>query len=119
MDEVLKIKTSYDDIFYADTGKPIHGNWDDSEFTATDTKLMAETKTSAINKQLSFDDGQEIVVKNIIISPFSTRLNYSSINGSDHISFDIEDQDGNKLHANRAHVLHYQRTATIDLTKSL
>ncbi len=105
MDEVLKIKISYDDIFYADTGKSIHGNWDDFEFTATSTKLMAETQTTGINKRLTFDDGQEIVVKNIIISPFSTTLNYSSINGSDHISFDIEDQDGNKLRANSAHVL--------------
>lgn len=105
MDEVLKIKISYDGIFYADTGKSIHGNWDDFEFTATGTKLMAETKTTRINKRLTFDDGQEIVVKNVIISPFSTTLNYSSIHGRDHISFDIEDQDGNKLHANSAHVL--------------
>lgn len=104
--EMLNIKISFnDDMYYTDTGKKVKGNWDDFQFAATGQRLMSETKTIAINKKLEFDDGQEITVKDMNISPFSTLLNYSSVNGKDDISFQIEDQDGNRQLPNSSLVL--------------
>lgn len=103
--QMLNIRLSYNDMFYTDTGKRVKGHWEDFEFSASGQKLMSETRTVVINRELHFEDGQEIVVKDLVISPFSTTLNYSSVNGSEHISFEIEDQDGNRQFANRAKVL--------------
>lgn len=46
-----------------------------------------------------------MVVRDLVISPFSTTLNYSSVNGKERISFEIEDQDGYRQQPNSAHVL--------------
>lgn len=92
-------------MFYTDTGKRVRGHWDDFEFAATGKRLMAETRTIVINKKLVFDDGQQITVRDLVISPFSTTLNYSSVNGKERISFEIEDQDGYRQQPNSAHVL--------------
>jgi len=105
IDKVLNIKISYNDMYYTDTGKPVGGNWDSFEFAVSGEKLMTETRTVKINKKLVFADGQEITVRDLVISPFSTTLNYSSVNGQEHISFEIEDQNGNRLRPNRARVL--------------
>jgi len=105
IDDMLKIKISYNDMFYTDTGKRVRGNWDDFEFAATGQRLMTKLRTIEINQKMFFEDGQEITVKDLVISPFSTTLNYSSVNGKEHISFEIEDQDGNWQQPNRAPVL--------------
>ncbi len=105
IDEVLNIKISYNDMIYTDTGKRVKGNWEPFEFTATGKKLMAETRTIVINKQLAFPDGQEITVTDMVISPFSTMLNYSCTGGKEYISFEIEDQDGYRQKPNRARTL--------------
>lgn len=104
MNKMLDIKISYDDMFYTDTGKRVQGHWDDFEFCATGRRLMAETRTIAINKQLDFEDGQHILIKDLVISPFSATLNYSSTNGKEYISFEIVDQDGDRQRPNRARV---------------
>ena len=105
IDEILNIKISYNDMIYTDTGKRVKGNWEPFEFTANGENLMAETRTILINKKLAFPDGQEIMVKDMVISPFSTMLNYSCENGKDRILFAIEDQDGYRQEPNRAKML--------------
>lgn len=105
IDKVLNIKISYNDMIYTDTGKKVKGDWEPFEFTATGEKLMAETRTIVINQKLAFPDGQEITVTDMVISPFSTMLNYSCAGGTEYISFEIEDQNGYRQKPNRARTL--------------
>ncbi|MGF7186814.1 hypothetical protein GGQ84_002947 [Desulfitispora alkaliphila] len=97
IDQDLKIRISYNNIFNFDTGRSLRGKWD-FQFEANGEMLMAETKTIDLNKEIKLDNGQQIIVTDLKISPFSTMLSYNMINGSEYdVFFEVEDQDGNKM----------------------
>ncbi|MEW9094320.1 MAG: DUF4179 domain-containing protein [Clostridiaceae bacterium] len=85
--------------------KMLKGKWV-FEFTTSKDKLMAEVKTIPINKDFTLENGQEINVEDLRITPASTRINYKMLNGKEYdVLFIVEDQEGNKLKLNSGHTL--------------
>lgn len=57
-----------------------------------------ELKSSTINRSLILDNGQEIQIENLELSPVSTRLNYKMINGTEFdVHFEVHNSDGTIL----------------------
>lgn len=77
---------------------PIKGNWT-FIFKASGANLLAETKTIPLNRVVKFANGQEVTIREVILSPVSTTVNYS-INEERIGSFaiiDVTDQNNNQI----------------------
>src|SRR5690625_974668 len=91
VDQEIKIVFSH--LKRNDLNKEIKGKWS-FEFTASSEKLMENRETIQVNNHFSLEGGQQINVKELIITPVSTKLNYTMKNITEDISFKLEDQNG-------------------------
>lgn len=90
-----QIKIVFNNLERSDSNKVTKGKWS-FEFTASGEKLMANRKSIPIDNHFILEDGQKIVVEELILTPVSTRLNYkmeNMENGTD-LYFRFEDQNG-------------------------
>lgn len=106
MKDNLDIEIIYEEILVetiSDKYKHLSGKWS-FEINSSPEKLISDMKTIAINKEFKLDNGQEIKVENLIITPISTKLDYKMIkeNKDDvtfkyDVLFKVEDENGNEL----------------------
>ena len=90
------IKIMYKNLRRSDSKKMKEGKWS-FEFTASGKNLLAERESITIDKNFVLDDGQEVIVEDLIITPVSTTLYYNMKNVSTNVYFKIEDQNGHEL----------------------
>lgn len=116
----LNIKVVYDNIDViksANSYDTLKGKWS-FEFKANKDNLLAELKTIPINRSFKLENGQEIKVVDLRITPASARINYKMLNGKKYdVHFMVHDQNGNELKPNSAHTLvedSYFRFDTLD-----
>ncbi len=106
MKDNLDIKIVYENIqVNTMLGKYKHlpGKWS-FEISSSPEKLISDMKTIAINKEFKLDNGQEIKVENLIITPISTKLDYKmtkenkdDITFKYDVLFKVEDKNGNEF----------------------
>lgn len=63
----------------------VKGTWRFA-FTTSGDKLLPETKEIPINQSFALENGQQIKVQNLKVTPISTKLNYQMMNGT---QFDV------------------------------
>jgi len=106
MKDNLDIKIVYEEILVETIlGKYKHlpGKWS-FEINSSPEKLISDMKTIEINKEFKLDNGQEIKVEDLIITPISTKLDYKMIKENKNdvtfkydVHFKVEDESGNEL----------------------
>ncbi|WP_461612859.1 DUF4179 domain-containing protein [Clostridium sp. Marseille-QA1073] len=106
MKDNLDIKIVYENIrVNTMLGKYKHlpGKWS-FEISSSPEKLISDMKTIAINKEFKLDNGQEIKVEDLIITPISTKLDYKMIKENKNdvtfkydVQFKVEDESGNEF----------------------
>lgn len=91
----LRVKVVYDKIRSGNTA--LKGKWT-FEFTYNKDKLSDNVKIIPIDRNFTLEDGAEITIKNLRITPVTTKLEY---NISDylkyHLDFIVKDDNGNEL----------------------
>ncbi|GIP14720.1 hypothetical protein J40TS1_03620 [Paenibacillus montaniterrae] len=93
----LQIKIIYDNLRDLQDDEIYKGNWGFS-FETSAEQLLGDMRTISINRSLILDNGQEIQIENLELSPISTRLNYKMINGTEFdVHFEVHDSDGTIL----------------------
>lgn len=93
----LEIKVVYKDI---GRSSAIAGKWV-FEFQASGESLFAERKSIPIGKEFLLDNGQRIIVDEIVLTPASTTLNYQMLSKEEYVydydvHFIVEDDAGKK-----------------------
>ncbi|GAF63433.1 hypothetical protein BTS2_0324 [Bacillus sp. TS-2] len=96
MDDEQQIKIVFHNLERFDSKKVIEGEWSFS-FTASGEKLMENREIISIDKQFMIEDGQLVNVGDLVLTPVSTRLNYSMENVTNDVNFRLEDQNGIEL----------------------
>jgi hypothetical protein len=99
----IRVKVVYDDIILKNN-KKIEGPWS-FKFTANCSKLAEEVKTIPINKKITLDEGQEVIIENIRISPIGATIYYSMSYETErqtayYLDFIIKDKKGKELKFN-------------------
>ncbi len=83
----------------------VKGTWRFA-FTTSGDKLLPETKEIPINQSFALENGQQIKVQNLKVTPISTKLNYQMMNGTQFdVLFRIEDQNGKEVKRVSGHTL--------------
>lgn len=73
------------------------GTWGFTLQTSAE-RLLGDTRTIIINRSFILENGQEIQISSLELSPVSTRINYKIINGYDFdVLFQVQDSDGTQL----------------------
>lgn len=106
MKDNLDIKIIYENIqikTILNKHKELPGKWS-FEINSSLEKLISDMKTIAINKEFKLDNGQEIKVEDLIITPISTKLSYKMTKENKNdvtfkydVLFKVEDESGNEL----------------------
>lgn len=116
----LNIKVVYHNIDFIKSSNSydtLKGKWS-FEFKANKDKLLAEVKIIPINRSFKLENGQEIKIADLRITPASARINYKMLNGTKYdVHFMVHDQNGDELKPNSAHTLiedSYVRFDTLD-----
>ncbi|MFT4413319.1 DUF4179 domain-containing protein [Fredinandcohnia humi] len=91
-----QIKIVFNNLERSDSRKFIKGKWS-FEFTASGEKLIADKKSIPINKYFTLEDGQKVMVEELILTPVSTMITYKMEDISNELYFRLEDQNGMKL----------------------
>lgn len=93
----LDIQIVYKDLQFLKKGKHHAGNWGFTLQTSAE-RILGDTRTILINKSFLLENGQEIQISNLELSPVSTRINYKILNGYDSdVLFQVQDSDGTQL----------------------
>lgn len=84
-------------IVYKDVGE-ISGEWA-FEFQTSGASLFAEAKTISIGKEFSLENGQRIIVDEIVLTPASTTLHYQMLGERERdfdydVHFRVKDETG-------------------------
>jgi hypothetical protein len=112
----LNIKVSYRNIGF-ESGKSINGKWD-FKISANKDNLATEVRTIPLNKSLTLDSGQKILIENFKITPITATIHYTMTNGKKYdLHFKVEDQNGNELKFFSGHTMstnNYFRYNTLD-----
>lgn len=96
----LDIKIVFEDILLREDEKIWSGEWGFSVKTSGE-KLLVDTKTIPVKKQFQLENGQQIEVNELKITPISTKLNFTIKNDIGyHVFFTAKDQNGNELDFN-------------------
>lgn len=96
LEEEHDIKIVFKDLERSDHKKMKAGKWS-FEFTTSGKNLVAERESITIGKNFTLDNGQEIIIEDLIITPVSTTLYYKMKHVSTDVYFKIEDQNGLEL----------------------
>lgn len=96
MEDDQRIKIVFNNLERSDSKKVKKGKWS-FEFTASGEKLMANRKSIPIDKHFTLEDGQNVEVEELILTPVSTRINYKMENFTEDVLFKLEDQNGMEI----------------------
>lgn len=93
----LKIQITYNNLRLVQNEKIYNGNW--GFFLQTSAvKLLNNTQTIPVNKSFFLDNGQEIQVQELEVSPISTTIYYKILNGTEYdVLFQVQSSDGTML----------------------
>jgi hypothetical protein len=91
-----RIKIVYNGI--RDNGdNAVSGRWV-FEFTASKDALSEKVKMIPIGREFVLEGGQQITIENLRISPISTTISYTMVNGTKYDThFIVKDQDGKEI----------------------
>ena len=97
-----RIKIVYNGI-RGDSDNAVGGRWV-FEFTASKDVLSERVKIISIGRKFVLDGGQEITIENLRLSPISTTISYTMVNGTKYDTlFIVKDQDGKELNMTSGH----------------
>ncbi len=68
---------------------------------------MENRKSIPIDKFITLEDGQEVKVDELVLTPVSARINYKMVNVTTDLHFRFEDQDGMELQEFSAQIMGY------------
>ncbi|MBE1446754.1 DUF4179 domain-containing protein [Paenibacillus sp. OAS669] len=93
----LEIRIVYKDLDFAGNEPAHKGNWGFTLHTSAE-KLLGDTRTIAIDRSFSLDNGQQIRIEAMELSPISTTIHYHILNGKDlDVLFQVTGSDGSRL----------------------
>lgn len=106
LNKILKVKVVYQDIGMSSR---VDGKWE-FEFQASGESLFIERKVIPIGKEFLLENGQQIIVDEIVFTPVSTTLNYQMLSEEEYVydydvHFVVEDETGKKYDPTSASTL--------------
>ncbi|MEO4055171.1 DUF4179 domain-containing protein [Solibacillus sp. CAU 1738] len=90
------IRIVFNDLERSDSEKIMKGKWK-FKFKASGENLIASTNRIPINHSFTLENGQNIVVEELILTPITSKLVYKMTNISEDLFFKIEDEYGEEI----------------------
>lgn len=89
----IEVQIVYENL-RSQNGNQVEGTWGFTIQTSSE-QLYRDTKTIEINRSFTLENGQEIHISDLELSPVSTRINYQMTNGLDlDVLFQVKDSNG-------------------------
>ncbi len=101
------IRIVYNDLRKSNSEKMMKGNWK-FNFKASGENLIANTKRIPLHHRFSLENGQNVIVEELVLTPISSRLVYKMENISKDVFFKIENEHGEEIQALMAQQFHYE-----------
>lgn len=111
------IRIVFNDLRRSDSEKMLKGKWS-FKFKASGENLIANSTKIPINHSFTLENGQNIKLEELIVTPVSSKLVYKMSNIHDDVYFKIENEQGEAIQeilmAKQFHVENYNRFAAIE-----
>ena len=106
LNKIQKVEVVYQDIGISSR---VDGKWE-FEFQTSGESLLIDRKVVPISSEFSLENGQQIIVDEIVLTPASTTLNYQMLSEEEYVydydvHFVVEDETGKKYDPTSASTL--------------